>query len=553
MSQISTCPHCGQTHREGARFCPTTGRALGPEAAAPVVPEMPTGQTGKLPPSTLLNKRYEIIDKIGQGGMAAVYKASDSWQPGALWAVKEMSDTALVDPEERTYAVQSFQQEANLLRTLSHPNLPKVVDFFTEGSKHYLVMEYVPGQSLAALLSERQDPFPEAQVLSWALQLCDVLAYLHSQSPQIIFRDLKPSNIMLTPGSQIKLIDFGIVRFFKPGKAKDTLALGTPGFIAPEAVSGQTDERSDIYSLCVTLHQLLTRHNPTETMFQMPPTRSINPAVSVEMDQILSRGTDAQRTRRWTNAPELRTALQTAFSGQVPVGDPISGAPVDLIAPAGGIAGRRISGTSLSGDNAGAESPQTSRPTARLIFAATQLSMRQLAALGVILIAVLVGATWALAPILDNVNIEWNTVPLMALFGAFGFAAYPKRGSVFISHVLLTTALVATIFARLGTQGYTWEEYALAVLTSGAVMEIWAAFLPYVKGQAGNETWVRELIWLAIMEIIGMILFFGLLRGWETALTPLMWGFSALFAGIGWFVGDLIQQYFLYRKTGIRR
>lgn len=552
MSSAKLCPHCGQLHRESARFCPTTGLILQPDVRPAPAADLPAGQTGKLPPDTTLNQHYMIVGKIGQGGMAAVYKASDSWQPGTLWAVKEMSDKALTDPEERAYAVQSFQQEANLLRKLSHPNLPKVVDFFTEGSKHYLVMEYVEGESLAALLSERGAPFPEHQVHAWATQLCEVLAYLHSQKPQIIFRDLKPGNIMLTPDGQIKLIDFGIVRFFKPGKAKDTLALGTPGYIAPEAVSGQTDERSDIYSLCVTLHQLLTAQNPVETLFQMPPARSLNPAISVEMDQILSRGTNAKRGERWADAFQLRTALVTAYESQMPGRVSADGVGFEVVAPLVAAGGERFPGAGHPATKRDKRVPQTSRPTTRLLMAAIQLSAWQVAAIAAVLAVVLVAATWVLSPILDDINFEWNIVPVVALFGAFGYAAYPKRGSVFIAHTVLTTAMVGTLLVRLGSQGYTWGEYALAVLVSGAVMEIWAAFLPYVKGKTGKEAWIRELVWLSIMEIIGMILFLGLLRGWETALNPMMWGFSALFGGIGWFLGDLIQQYVLYRKTGLR-
>jgi len=552
MSSANPCPHCGQLHRESARFCPTTGMLLQPDARPTPAADIPTGQTGKLPPDTTLNQRYTIVGKIGQGGMAAVYKASDSWQPGTLWAVKEMSDKALTDPEERVYAVQSFQQEANLLRTLSHPNLPKVVDFFNEGSKHYLVMEYVEGQSLAVLLSDRSAPFPETQVHAWAIQLCEVLAYLHSQKPQIIFRDLKPGNIMLTPDGQIKLIDFGIVRFFKPGKTKDTLALGTPGYIAPEAVSGQTDERSDIYSLCVTLHQLLTAHNPVDTMFQMPAARSLNPIISMDMDKILSRGTDAKRGKRWTDAFQLRTALVSAYDSQTPGRGSARGAGVEVVAPLAASSGEMLSSAGHPATKKDKSAPQTSRPTTRLLLAATQLSAWQAAVIAVVLVSVLVAATWVLSPILDDIDFEWNMVPVVAFFGAFGYAAYPKRGSVFIAHTVLTTALVGTLLARLGPQGYTWGEYALAVLVSGVVMEIWAAFLPFVKGQTGKEAWIRELAWLSIMEIIGMMLFFGLLSGWESALNPLMWGFSALFGGIGWFLGDLIQQYLLYRKTGLR-
>jgi serine/threonine-protein kinase len=306
MSTI-ICPHCGGSHRSSARFCPATGKPIQREVAPLDLQEETPGLTGRLPANSILNNRYLILRKVGHGGMAAVYQAADTRQPGTLWAIKEMSDAALSSVQERDYAMRAFQQEANLLRSLAHPNLPRVIDAFTEGGKHYLVMEFVSGESLQVMLEKRARPFSEAEVLPWALQLCDVLAYLHNQDPIIIFRDIKPSNIMLTPQGQIKLIDFGIARFFKPGKTKDTLALGTPGFAAPEAVTGQTDERSDIYSLCATLHNLLTGHDPVKTMFNIPPARQLNPAISVAMERILMRGLQNHRDLRWRSAADLRT------------------------------------------------------------------------------------------------------------------------------------------------------------------------------------------------------------------------------------------------------
>jgi serine/threonine-protein kinase len=544
MPDTNNCPHCGQAHRESARFCPNTGLPIVFDVVEVVSPDIPIGQTGKLPPKTVLNGRYVLLSKIGQGGMAAVYKATDNQDPSTIWAVKEMSDSAITDPEERSYAVQCFHREAHLLQMLDHKNLPKVVDVFTEGSKHYLVMEFVPGESLEALYISRREPFPEDDLLPWAYQLCDVLAYLHARNPPIIFRDLKPSNIMITPDDQVKLIDFGIVRFFKPGKDRDTLALGTPGYTPPEGISGQTDERSDIYSLCVTLHQLLTGHNPVKSLFNLPPAREVNPAVSEDMDRILRRGTQSQPAERWSSAEELRAALLTAFPIQTPAAQ--SNAP--LVVP---IDGRAVQARQVKADSA-QEPLKTSRPTQRLILAASQLSTWQIAALIVAFIALLVGATWALAPVLDQLDFEWNNVPIMAMFGIFGYALYPRRGSVLVSHVLLTGILIATIYLRLGDQGYTWQEFALAIAVSGVFMEVWAALLPFIKGNAGNDAWKRELVWLMIMEIIGIALFLGLLTKWESGLTPLQWGLSALFAGIGWFMGDLIRQYLLYRKTGLR-
>ena len=538
------------------------------------------GLTGRLPANAFLRNRYIILRKIGQGGMAAVYQVADTQQPGPQWAIKEMSDAALAN-QDRAYAVQAFLQEANLLRTLSHPNLPKVIDVFAEGGKYYLVMEFVPGETLQAMLEKRgsNQPFTEAEVLPWAVQLCDVLSYLHSQNPPIVFRDLKPANIMITPQGQVKLIDFGIVRFFKPEKAKDTVALGTPGYAAPEALAGQTDARSDIYSLCVMLHQLLTQNEPLKNMFNIPPARRLNPAVSEGMEGLLVRGVQNQREMRWQSARAMRVELIGLMGSAA--GQPVSAArravtASDMVAPGWGrsvAASARPasdvfpqemweeSGTAASGDLSapGGYHPtamvtprSTSRPTTRLIVAARQLSGRQLAFLVVGVAAALVLGTVFLAPALAQISIDWNNVPIFALFGALGYSAYPKRGAAFVSHALLSTVLVATLWLRIGSQGYSWAALALGVLISGAFMEVWVSFLPKIKGPGSGEgsgdTWMREVAWIAGMAFIGTTLFMGLTTNWATGLSIGQWLVSAVLGGMGWFLGDLLQQYLLQRS-----
>ena len=574
MSETIICPHCNKPHRVGARFCPVTGKpitqplgevkagvapteitppvhtpplrqAASPAGATPRA-AMPAGLlTGQLPPNTFLNNRYLILKKLGQGGMAAVYQVSDTLQPGVVQAAKEMSDAALVLPEERAYAIECFHREASMLRTLEHPNLPKVTDFFTEGGKHYLVMEYIPGQTLDKLMAARGAPFSEPEVAGWALQLCDVLHYLHNQNPPIIFRDLKPGNIMLTPQGQVKLIDFGIARFFKPEKTKDTQALGTPGYFAPEATSGQTDARSDIYSLCVTLHQLLTGFDPSSRMFGVPSARSINPYISESMDQILVRGMQIQRDLRWVDTQELRTQFLRFAPASLPSVSPAQ--PLAYTAPAGAYPGVSPALVAVQPVSAA-----TSRPTTRLIIAAAKLSPWKLALSLVGGLVVLVVATWLLTPLLARLPIDWNEFPIMAVFGALGYAAYPKRGVVFVSHAVLTTSIVLTINARLG-RGYPLLNLFLAVLLSSIFMELWVAFLPRIKGRLGVEGWRRELLWLAGMEVLGMIIFFVTISNFIFGLNPIGWFFSALFGVIGWFLGDLLNQYLTFRQTGFHR
>jgi serine/threonine-protein kinase len=535
--------------------------------------------TGRLPANTFLRGRYIILRKIGQGGMAAVYQATDTQSSdGNLWAIKEMSDAALRDPEERQYAIQSFQREAELLRKLDHPNLPKVIDAFTEGGKHYLVMEFVPGKTLQELLDERGTHFKQAEVTPWALQLCNVLDYLHNQTPKIIFRDLKPSNIMLTPNNQIKLIDFGIVRFFKPGKNKDTLALGTPGYSPPEAIEGQTDERSDLYSLCVVLHQLLTGHNPATTIFNHPPVRQLNPAVSTELDYLLKRGLYNDRQQRWTTVNEMRLELTRVTQSQIAaahyaaeqkVAAPDATAPAAVFKPVNNAVashqvGQPVSAPVTPGQqyNMPGQPPVSSttrsaaRPTMRLVMAANRLSKGQLALIVGAVIVVLLLAAWVLAPLMDRLNFNWNNVLFMAIFGALGYAAFPRRGVAFASHTILTLLFVFTIWARLGDQGFSILNLLLGALASGAFMEVWVIFLPRLKAGGGSAAdhrgWLWELGWLMLMAVIGTAIFIGITSSWRvTGLKPLQIIFSALLGALGWFLGDLFNQFQTFRKDGL--
>jgi predicted Ser/Thr protein kinase len=263
-----------------------------------------------------LQNRYRILGLLGQGGMGAVYQAADTRLGGKAIAIKEMSDAGLPTPQQRQQAVSAFSQEAQMLAYLNHPNLPKVSDYFTELSKHYIVMEFVEGQTLEDYLSRRGGSVSEAEARGWAAQLCDVLGYLHRQQPPVIFRDLKPANVMLTPQGQLKLIDFGIARFFKAGKPGDTLVMGTPGYAAPEQHGqGQTDARSDVYSLGVLLHHLLTGYDPAATPFALPPVRQLNPQVSPAMAQVITRAIEVHPAQRFPTVDALCQALASGTAG----------------------------------------------------------------------------------------------------------------------------------------------------------------------------------------------------------------------------------------------
>lgn len=294
------CSNCQQLIPNSAQFCPYCGHTDSGHL------------TGHLLAQSLLDNRYIILQLVGQGGMGAVYQATDTRIQGRLCAIKEMSVHAL-PVSERTQAVQNFEQEARLLANLRHACLPQVHDFFQDGrsGRYYLVMDFVEGETLEAILN-RQRTLPEDVVRAWGSQLCDVLQYLHQQTPPIIFRDLKPGNIMLDKNNQIKLIDFGIARFFKPMQTKDTQVIGTPGFAAPEQYGhGQTDTRSDIYGLGVTLLALLTGYDPAQSPFTLPEAIQLNPNVSPQMTAVIQRATEIMPDRRWQTTADMQKALTT--------------------------------------------------------------------------------------------------------------------------------------------------------------------------------------------------------------------------------------------------
>jgi serine/threonine protein kinase len=269
-------------------------------------------QTGRLPPQFLLRQRYVIVGQAGKGGMGAVYQAVDTRDTHRRVAIKEMSQGHLSDAELADATAQ-FQREAALLGRLSHPNLPHIYDAFNERGRSYLVMDFIDGKTLLQLLKESGfRPPPVAQVLGYALQLCDVLAYLHQQQPPIIFRDLKPTNVMVTANGHVFLIDFGIARIFKEGQEQDTTFLGSPGYAAPEQHGGaQTNPRSDLYSLGATLHFCLTGRDPyhAEDRFTFPPVRQYNPQVPVELDQLIQRLLALDEWQRPASAVEVGQAL----------------------------------------------------------------------------------------------------------------------------------------------------------------------------------------------------------------------------------------------------
>jgi len=260
----------------------------------------------------LLKKQYEVLEVLGRGGMGHVYKISDQQHGGRILAIKELQAGNL-SAEKSQEALAQFQTEARILARLTHPNLPKVHDYFSLPGAHYIVMEYIGGRTLEQILEARSGkPVDERLALSWALQICRAMHFLSVQKPRpIVFRDLKPSNIMITRDGRIKLIDFGIARFFKEDKSEDTYVYGTPGYAAPEQYgTGQTDARSDIFSLGATLHHCVTGRNPSENPLSFTDARQMNPLLSREAAAIIKKALDPDMDKRFQSALDMKLAIQ---------------------------------------------------------------------------------------------------------------------------------------------------------------------------------------------------------------------------------------------------
>ena len=256
--------------------------------------------------------RYNIQDVIGVGGMGSVYRARDLHFPNVvkLVAVKEMINSA-PDPLVRQTIVQNFEREANLLATLNHPAIPRIYDYFSLDDRSYLVLEFVHGKDLEAVIGDSNGFLPEDQVISWAIQLCDVLAYIHGHKPDpIIFRDMKPSNVMINHNGDVVLVDFGIAKTFQVGQ-KGTM-IGTEGYSPPEQYRGDATPLADIYSLGATLHHAITRRDPRlepPFSFAERPIRRINPNVSMEFEAVINTALQYNPGDRFPNTAAMKEAL----------------------------------------------------------------------------------------------------------------------------------------------------------------------------------------------------------------------------------------------------
>src|SRR6185295_1226666 len=325
------CPECGskvQAEQTDCSVCgarqdstPLAPKAIILEARSGRSDDMPDSKkpkqapTHQLEPGTLLLDRYSIVHRVGGGGMGSVYQARDKRLAERLCAVKEMIEM-FADQAQRAKAVEDFKREAEVLAQLDHPSIPTVFDYFIEGGRYYLVMRWIGGGDLADQMRLRQGVIEESVVTKWAIQICDVLHYIHQQRPPIIYRDLKPANLMLDDKTtRVMLVDFGIARIVRPTE-KGVTAIGTMGYAPPELFAGKVEPRSDIYSLGATMFHMLTGSDPQDNPLLIfdfsknPRPCQINPAITPEMERILMKSVAHKPEDRHASALELMRALE---------------------------------------------------------------------------------------------------------------------------------------------------------------------------------------------------------------------------------------------------
>lgn len=350
----------------------------------------------QLDPGSVLNARYEIVRRIGGGGMGAVYLAKDRNLGDAPRAVKEMVEAHL-DPAQHEKAIGDFKRESLLLTSLEHPSIPTIYDYFYDKplGRFYLVMKFISGGDLASRLRAAPGArIDEKTVADWGMQTADVLHYLHTRPKPIIYRDLKPANLMIDGNTgRVMLIDFGIARWVKR-EEKGVTAVGTMGYAPPELFGGRVEPRSDVYSLGATLFHLLTGSDPQDNPLLIfdfaknPRPRQIAPSISSEMEEILMRSVEYKPEDRFPSAAAMRDALaihlENLMSGQVSYGVPVSqigSETVQVQTVYCGFCGGRIAADDIFCAHCGARQPmagvgssatlRAARPTAKLVVAGT--------------------------------------------------------------------------------------------------------------------------------------------------------------------------------------
>ena len=256
---------------------------------------------------SVIDGKYKILNVIGRGGMSVVYLAMNE-KANKQWAIKEVRKDGVSNFD---VIKQGLIVETDMLKKFDHPALPSIIDVIDQDGTFLIVMDYIQGNPLSDSIQE-YGALPQEDVIDWAIQLCDVLDYLHSQNPPIIYRDMKPANIMLKPDGKVTLIDFGTAREYKTANVEDTTCLGTRGYAAPEQFGGQgqTDPRTDIYCLGATLYHLVTGHNPSEPPYEIVPIRQWDESLSQGLENIIIKCTQNNPEDRYQSCTELLYALE---------------------------------------------------------------------------------------------------------------------------------------------------------------------------------------------------------------------------------------------------
>ena len=350
-----------------------------------------------LPIGTVLDGRYKIVQVLGEGGMGTVYKVEQVDMPGYYRAIKELLISPNTTEEDRKAAIERFNKEVDLLFHLKHPRIPMFMFKFQERGNYYYVMEFVPGKSLDKMLEDNRGPLNEEQVINWMMQVCEALTYIHTRTPPIILRDLKPGNVMVTPNGDVQLIDFGIARRFDPNKRTNTENLGTISYASPEHLGSitapgqkrsaqnpgrlvQTDARSDIYSLGATMYHLLTNYEPDPIQTPAPGsilaknlrlrTVQVGNRTVCPVEQVIIKAMQQDPANRFQSAEAMRMALQHCLPNQAApstISIPALSPNATIIVPAT-IAANAINATNTTSNGNGPICPRcgfVNRPNAR--------------------------------------------------------------------------------------------------------------------------------------------------------------------------------------------
>src|SRR2546427_6493336 len=300
------CPYCNAENRDGVRFCNNCGKPLDPAAARGGATVTSRSLT---PGSRLQGGRYVIKKVLGEGGMGAALLATDNRLDNKLVVIKELISEN-IDPAKRQADERNFKREVLTLAHLDHPLIPNVTDHFQEGSRYFMVQEYVEGENLEERMDRVNQPMKEREALGYASEVLDILDYLAQETPPIVHRDIKPANIIIgNKDKRAHLVDFGIARadVTRNAQRKQTSALGTPGYAPPEQYQGNADPRSDLYALAATLHHVLTNRDPrNHPPFTYPPARTLNPQLSPDIERVLTRALTNDINQRYQSAAAMK-------------------------------------------------------------------------------------------------------------------------------------------------------------------------------------------------------------------------------------------------------